>query len=159
MSRRSLLTALAAAAAVLALAGSAGGVIVPQKGMAGVRLGWTKDQVRSALGDPLRIVRGTNDFGPYTIFRYPYRVQVVFQGDVSATSVTTTGRHERTVSGAGVGSSESQLRALVPAVRCRTEGGVFRHCFYGRFEAGRRVTDFQIRDGLVRRVVVGFVID
>jgi hypothetical protein len=159
VSRGRLVTALVVAAGLLALAGPAGAVIVPQKGMAGVRLGWTAEQVRSALGDPLRVVRGMNDFGPYTIFRYPYRVQVVFQGDASVTSVTTTGRHERTSAGAGVGSSEAQLRTLHPGVRCRTEGGVFRHCFFGRFEAGRRVTDFQIRNGLVRRVVVGFVID
>jgi hypothetical protein len=159
MSRRRLVTALVASAGVLGLAGPAGGVIVPQKGMAGVRLGWTNEQVRATLGDPLRIVRGTNDFGAYTIFRYPYRVQVVFQGNVTVTSVTTTGRRERTVSGAGVATSETRLRALLPAVRCRTEGGVFRHCWLGRFVPGRRVTDFQIRGGLVRRVVVGFVID
>jgi hypothetical protein len=159
VSRRRLVPALVATAGLLALAGPAGGVIVPQKGMAGVRLGWTKEHVRATLGDPLRIVRGTNDFGAYSIFRYPHRVQVVFQGDVTVTSVTTTGGRERTVSGAGVATSEARLRALLPAVRCRTDGGAFRHCWLGRFEPGRRVTDFHIRAGLVRRVVVGFVID
>jgi hypothetical protein len=46
----------------------------------------------------------------------------------------------------------------VPGVKCRTELG-FGHCFLGRFEPGKRVTDFHLRSGKVTRVVVGFVID
>jgi hypothetical protein len=56
-------------------------------------------------------------------------------------------------------STESALRAAYPGARCRTEFGGFRHCWIGRFEPGRRVTDFRISTGLVRSILVGFVID
>jgi hypothetical protein len=158
MRRLRLIAALAAVAGALTLTGTAGATIIVQRGMAGVRLGWTKPDVRSTLGGPLRIVHGTNEFGAFTIFRYPHRVQVVFQGNVSVTSITTTGRHERTPSGIGVGSTEAALRAALPRAHCTTELG-FRHCQLGRSEPGRRVTDFAIRNGKVVRVTVGFVID
>jgi hypothetical protein len=132
--------------------------IVPQKGMAGARLGMTQTQVKGVLGEPLRVVTGSNDFGSYTQFRYPHRVTVTFQGDAAVTSVETAGRFERTAAGIGVGSTETQLKAGVAGVRCVTEFG-FRHCYVGRFEPGRRVTDFVIRAGKVTRVTVGFVID
>ena len=122
MRRLRLIAAFVAIAGALVLTGTAGATIVVQRGMAGVRLGWTKPDVRSTLGRPLRIVHGTNS-SAYTIFRYPHRVQVVFQGNVSVTSITTTGRHERTPSGIGVGSTEPALRAAIPRVHCATEFG------------------------------------
>ncbi len=132
--------------------------IVPNQGMAGVKLGMTRDAVKAALGEPLRIIHGTNDFGSYTEFRYPFLVRVTFQGDATVSAVSTTGNHERTGSGLGVGSSERSLRSGLGGLRCETIGD-FRHCYFGRFTPGRRVTDFRIVDGLVSRVVVGFVID
>ena len=155
---RLLLVASVLAVAALALTAPAGAVIVPQKGMAGVELGMTRPQVRATLGTPLRIIRGVNDFGAYTEFRYPHRVRVTFQGNAGATAVSTTGTHERTAKGAGVGTREARLRNLHPNVRCRTDFG-FRHCWLGRFQPGKRVTDFAIENGRVERVVVGVVID
>jgi hypothetical protein len=149
--------ALALAAFLLA-APVAGATIVPQQGMAGVRVGMTRAQVEAALGTPLRVVRGTNDFGRYTELRYPFRVRVLLQGDVSVTAVWTTGRRERTASGVGVGSTEAEVRAGVRGVRCETVGG-FRSCSLGSFRPGARVTDFQLRAGRVVRVTVGLVID
>jgi hypothetical protein len=35
----------------------------------------------------------------------------------------------------------------------------FRHCFVGKFLPGRIVTDFRFRNGRVRTVSIGFVID
>jgi hypothetical protein len=156
--RARLLLALAAGAAALILAAPAGATIVVQKGMAGIRLGMTPSAVRSVLGAPLAVVRGDNEFGSFTQYRYPHRVRVFFQGDVSVTAIRTTGVFERTASDVGVGSTEAAVKAGVRRVHCLTEFG-FRHCLVGRREAGRRVTDFFLRNGNVVRVVVGFVID
>jgi hypothetical protein len=145
------------AVGVLALSSTAAASIVVQRGIAGVDLGMTKAKVRARLGAPARIRRGSNEFGRFTEFVYP-RVRVSFQGNASVTALTTTSRLERTVRGVGVGSTEARVRARVAGVRCRTEFG-FRHCFVGRFLAGRRVTDFRIRRGRVTSVTVGFVID
>jgi len=149
----------AAFVAALVLAASASATIVVQQGMAGVRLSMTRAQVRGVLGQPVHVIHGVNDFGSYTEFRYPHRVVVTFQGNLSVTAVSTTGVYERTVNGAGVGSTEAQLRARVAHLTCESVTSSFRHCFVGRFDPGRRVTDFRIGNGKVTRVVVGFVID
>lgn len=143
--------------ASLALPPAAGATIVLQQGMAGVRLDLTRAQVRAKLGPPLRVVRGTNEFGAYTEFRYRGPLRVLFQGDAGATSIETTGPRERTLRGIGVGSTEASVRAKVAGLHCRTDG--VRHCFLGRFLPGHRVTDFFIRRGKVSRIVVGYVID
>ncbi len=149
--------ALAAVVVFLVLTASAGARLVPQRGMAGVQLGMSQTEVRDILGKPLAVLRQHNEFGPFTEYRYPFLLRVVFQGNESVTAIESRGRKERTARGAGVGSSRSELRRSVPDLRC--EGGVQGHCFLGAFLPGRRVTDFSLRDGRVVRVVVGFVID
>ena len=74
------------------------------------------------------------------------------------TGVSTTRTSERTASGIGVGSTEAQVKAKIKGVKCATDGG-FRHCYLGKFRAGRRVTDFAIKRGKVSRADVGVVID
>jgi hypothetical protein len=145
--------------AVLALVGTASAKLVPQQGMAGVALGMSLPQARAVLGAPSRAIHGTNDFGVYTELRYAGRaLRLVFQGNGGLTSISTTGRRERTRTGVGVGSTESQVKHGVPGVRCAGTGTA-RHCFLGTFSAGKRVTDFRLAEGRVSRVVVGFVID
>lgn len=158
--RRALIPAMAAAA-VLVLPSQAAAVIVPQQGMAGVRLGMTEAHVRSVLGRPtsatspsaeitgrVRLLR----YGSLSVLLIPSRGGRVF-------SISTTGRTQRTVRGVGVGSSEAAVRTLVRGARCRIEFG-YRHCFVGAQLAGRIVTDFSIgRSGRVLRVTVGRVID
>lgn len=118
----------------------------------------SQERVREVLGQPLRVIHGANDFGPYTEFRYPHLVRVTFQGNASVTAVSTTGRFERTSAGVGVGSAESDVEAGVPGVRCEAAGNL-RECHVGSFTPGKRVTSFLLRKGVVARVTVGFVID
>jgi hypothetical protein len=120
----------------------------------------TRPEVRAVKGDPLSVEHGTNKFGNYTIFKYG-RLQVTFQGNQGATAVWTRRPGQRTAEDIGVGSTQAELREAYPGARCRTEFGTFRHCWTGRFEPGRRVTDYRIGfdSRLVRNVRVAFVID
>ncbi|HYM63706.1 MAG TPA: hypothetical protein VES61_03410 [Gaiellaceae bacterium] len=158
MRRRRFLALSVASLAALVGTGAAQAVIVPQSSIAGIKLGMTRAEVRAHSGRPSTIVHAMNDFGPYTTFRY-FRLRVTFQGNEGATAVSTTRRRQATPAGIHVLSTESQLRAAYPGARCRTEFENFRHCWIGRFEAGRRVTDFRISTGRVRSILVGFVID
>ena len=158
MRRRRFLALSVATLAALLGAGAAQAVIIPQSSILGIKLGMTRAEVRARAGVPPTIVRGMNDFGRYTTFHY-FRLRVTFQGNEGATAVSTTRRRQETPAGIHVLSTESQLRAAYPGARCRTEFGDFRHCWIGRFQAGRRITDFRISTGRVRSILVGFVID
>ena len=155
--RASLVVLVAAFVVAVGAPGAARATIVVQKGIAGARLGMTKARVLAKLGRPPKRKSGTNDFGRWTAFVYP-RVTVTFQSGARVTSLRTTAFRERTSRGVGRGATEAQVRARVAGVHCRTEFG-FRHCFLGRFLPGRVVTDFHIRRGRVRLVVIGYVLD
>ena len=146
-----LLAPLGAPAAAEAL-------IQVDRGIAGARLGNTRAEVRAALGKPSSIRTGTNDFGRFVQYRFRGGITVIFQGRREVSTVSTTGRGDRTRRNVGVGSTEATVRARVRGVRCETIAG-FRSCHTGRFTAGEIVTDFLIRGGTVRRVSVGRVID
>ena len=155
---RYLLAFALSAACVLALAPSAGAAIQIDRGIGGARIGSSQAEVAAALGNPSRRARGRNPFGLFVRFSYRReRISVLFQGERSVTSVTTTGRGDRTPGGVGVGSTEAQADRI-RGVRCETIGGA-RTCHTGNFRPGRRVTDFHIRRGRVVRVTVGIVID
>jgi hypothetical protein len=149
-----LLVAVGLAAAALAVAAPAGAVIHPGSSIAGVKLGMTKAEVRTKLGQPDRIVRQRNEFGPVTTFRY-FRLWVTFQGNREVTAVKTTRRKERTPRGIGVGSTRAQVKARVRGVKC-PEPTI---CEKGRLVPGSRVTVFRLFKGRVTSVLVGFVID
>lgn len=166
--RRPLLAfaALAALAAPLALAAPAGAVIVPQKGMAGVRLDMTRAEVRAVLGAPDALARRNDDFGPVTIYRYDGpAIHLMFrQGRddrLRLVSASTRAGRERTSKGVGVGSTEGRVRRDVPRVKCETFPYTgTRSCHVGSYEPGTVVTDFVIaRNGRVGSVTVGVVID
>jgi len=146
-----LLTSLGAPAAASAL-------VQVDKGIAGARLGNTRGEVRTALGKPARIITGDNPFGQFVEYRYRGGIRVLFQGRTRVSSVSTTGRGDRTARNVGVGSRESTVKARVNGVKCETFGGV-RSCHTGEFNAGEIVTDFMLRRGKVVRVTVGRVID
>ena len=126
--------------------------------MAGITLDMTQAQVKKVLGSG-SAQRGKNDFGPYTILRYPkLDINVIFQGNARVTTITTSGKRERTTKDIGVGSSERAVKRNVRGVKCETFAGI-RSCHVGSFLPGKRVTDFVIRRGRVSRVTIGYVID
>jgi hypothetical protein len=144
--------------AAIVLPARASGAIIVQKGIGGVTLGMSTTKVRAGLGAPTRTRTGKNEFGRYTVFVYP-RVRVTFQGGAAATAVQTTSKQERTASGVGVGSTTVAVKTKIAAVKCELSAAGSGHCYVGKFNPGRRVTDFFISKGRVTRVVVGFVID
>jgi hypothetical protein len=138
-------------------------LIVPQRGIAGIELKMTRAQVVRAKGRPdaERLVHNEL-IGRQRMMRYD-RTRVLFGGfrrGARVVTIITRDPRQRTRSGVGVGSSEAAVRAGIPGVRCRTEFG-FRHCWRGRFRAGKRVTDltFGGRNRRVTAVSIGFVID
>ena len=141
----------------LVVAAPAGAMIQIDRGIAGARLGASPAAVRAALGTPSSSKSGSNDFGPYLQYRFAGGLNVLFQGKTAVTSVSTTGRGDRTSGGVGVGSSEAAADKL-KGVKCETIAGS-RSCHTSDFLPGKRITDFQISGGKVKRVTVGVVID
>ena len=152
------LTVAAALLAPLGAPAAAEALIQVDRGIAGARLGNSRAEVRAALGAPSSSRSGTNDFGPFLQWRFKGGITVIFQGRREVSTVSTTGRGDRTARGVGVGSTEAAVRARVRGVRCETSSGV-RSCHTGRFTVGEIITDFQIRNGKVTRVSIGRVFD
>jgi hypothetical protein len=156
---RSLPAVTAALLATLAAAPAAQAVVQIDRGIAGVRLDNSRQEVRAALGKPSRIVTGSNEFGPYTQFRYRRaKIVVTFQGNAGVTNVSTTGLGDRTARGVGVGSTEQAVKNRVGGITCETSDGV-RLCRTKAGLPGQRLTDFFIKSGKVSRINVGIVID
>jgi hypothetical protein len=150
-----------AAIVVLVGGGAVGAVgegrVVPQKGIAGVRLGLTQAQVKARVGLPAKVERGSNEIGSYTTYRYrTYRV--TFFGGRNVTQVATLSPRERTAAGVGVGSTRAAVVANVAGARCLRELG-YDHCYVGTWKPGRVVTDFALEGGRVTRISIGYVID
>src|SRR5687767_611622 len=150
--------AVAALVASLAAPAAAEALIQVDRGIAGARLGNSRAEVRAALGAPASTRSGTNDFGRVLQWRFRGGITVIFQGRREVSTVSTSGRGDRTRRNVGVGSSERTVRRRVPGVRCETIAG-FRSCHTGRFTAGEIITDFLIRNGKVTRVSIGRVLD
>ena len=149
---------VAALVAPLGVPAAAEALIQVDRGIAGARLGNSRAEVRAALGRPASIRTGTNDFGRFVQYRYRGGINVIFQGRREVSTVSTTGRGDRTRRNVGVGSTEAQVKNRVRGIRCETIAG-FRSCHTGRFTVGEVVTDFLIRNGKVTRVSIGRVFD
>ena len=157
MKRLVAVSVLVAGATLLAPA-PAGAIIQLDRGIAGARLGNTKAEVRTALGQPNRVRNGSNDFGPFTVFVYAGGIRVTFQSGNTVTAVSTRGVGDRTARGVGVRSTRATVEQRVPGVDCDTFMGTT-ICQRGEGLPGERVTAFFVRNGRVVRVTVGIVID
>ena len=135
---------LAAAALVaLVVAATASATIKPGRGMSGLTLGMTPAQVQAKLGRP--IGKGAGRW-------YYARVWVGFRSR-RVVELSTTRSTERLANGVGVDSSETQLKAAFPRVKCAA-ASPFRRCRLGSGAPGTRVTDFMIGRGRVLQVSV-----
>jgi len=157
--RRLLVSLTLLGAFAVMVPGEAAAIIQIDKGIAGVRVGNTKKQVRAALGNPKRIRHGMNEFGPFTQFDYAGRIRVLFSGGNRVTLVSTRGLGDRTARGVGVRSRLSAVQNRVPGVTCEPPSLGLRVCHTNDFVPGQRVTSFIVRNGRVIRADVGVVID
>jgi hypothetical protein len=158
LTQRSLVVLAVTTACALVLAATAQALIQVQRGISGVALNMTPAQVKTGLGTPSKINTGTNTFGKFTQYVYPGGITVAFQGNANVTAVVITGQTDRTATGVGVGSTENAVKTGVPGVKCETIAGA-RDCHVGAFLPGKKITDFLMKNGHVKRVTVGFVID
>jgi len=141
----------------LLFAPAAEAVIQLDRAISGARLGNSKAEVRTALGQPRRVIHRAGLFGPTTEFRYRGGLRVIFLSG-RVTLAGTTGLGDRTRRGVGVGSTEQAVRNKVPGVTCETFEGT-RICSRGAEQPGERGSFFFIRQGEVTRVDVALVID
>jgi hypothetical protein len=126
------LLAASLAATCLVCAASAGATIKPGRGMSRVELGMTPAQVQAKLGRP--VAKGG--------FKWFYaRVTVTFRNR-RVVELMTTRSTERFANGLGVDSSEAQVRAAWPQVKCAAMPPFYRRCRLGTGEPGSRNTDF-----------------
>ena len=151
---------------IVAAAGApARATIFLQRSIAGVRIGMTKSQVRTVLGKPGYVKRGRTPavkirdrngrlaLGYYTEYRWP-GLRVVFTGDRTVTSISTTRRSQRTPRGLGVGTTKQELKARVAGLHCRVVLGS-NYCYLGTLKYHTRTTVFYIESGRVSRIEVG----
>lgn len=136
----------AAALAALCLAGSAGATIKPGRGMSRVELGMTARQVQAKLGKP--VAKGGWKW-------YYARVTVTFRNR-RVVELMTTRSTERFANGLGVDSTEAEVRAAFPRLRCEKMPPFYRRCRLGTGARGSRNTDFII--GTTGRVIYVIVL-
>jgi hypothetical protein len=148
-----------AAVAAVAIASPAHAALVPQRSLAGVKLGMTEAAVRAAKGAPDEINQPQHPIaGEVTEYRYGLTYVTIFPQS-GVMNVTTTSKRERTSTGVGVGSTVRQVKRGIPRIRCVREFGIH-HCYLGSYRAGRTVTNLVIgKRGTVRRITLGRVID
>jgi hypothetical protein len=163
LKRLSLLTLLL----LLVLAAPAGAVIVPGKGMAGVKLNDCIDDVPGVLGPPDKTFGKKDVFG--FVERYTYvklGLKLEFRQGAGEclvlTSIRTTKAAERTKEGVGKGTKQKALRRKLKGEKCRTfrQPKKIRICWLGSMTPSKPITEFRIDSkGRVNNIRVAYVID
>ena len=116
MSRRLATTFALVLVMTLAMPTIAGAVIRVNKGIFGVSLGQSQKQVKRKLGRPNDVNRSR---GHIRWFYDRKQLMVSFRSRTKrVVSLFTDNPRERTPTGVGVGSTEEQVLAGVPGVRC-----------------------------------------
>jgi hypothetical protein len=134
--------------------------VVPQKSIAGVKLGMSSTQVRSVLGEPKSDRTVPNEIqGRVRVLDYGLTDVTLGASSDTVQNVTTTSRRQRTSKDVGVGSLRATVAKKVPGAKCSREYGVA-HCVVGQLRAGRTVTTFLLsKRNHVKRITLGYVID
>lgn len=164
MTRRVVLVVLLL---VLALPVGAGAVVVPGKGMFGIEVGMTAEQVLAVHPDPSGDVTTRNRT---TIYTYGSQgVRVYMDPDASNTHwvvnrIATKKGRERTAEGVGVGTAERNVRAKLAGEHCRTAHRIEpqrRDCYLGSHHVDAILTTFHegLKSHIVRSVTVERVLD
>ncbi len=152
---------------VLALPAGAGAVVVPGKGMFGIEVGMTAEQVLAVHPDPSGDVTTRNRT---TIYTYGSQgVRVYMDPDASNTHwvvnrIATKKGLERTPEGVGVGTAERNVRAKLAGEHCRTDQRIEpqrRDCYLGSHHVDAVLTTFHegLKSHVVRSVTVERVLD
>jgi hypothetical protein len=141
------LAAAALVLAALALPAGASATIKPARGMSGVTLGMTPAQVQAKLG--ARVLKS----GPR--WYYP-TLTLTFRGG-RVVELTTRKMYERLANGLGIRSTERQLRAAFPRIRCEA-WTIFRRCRLGSDAKGSPVTDFIVDRGRVTQITIARIL-
>jgi hypothetical protein len=163
--RSTLAVALVVLLATLLLAGYASAAahsLVLGRSMAGVRLGDSLARLHQVLGQPKAVRHVHNEItGSERIDIYG---RLAFGSFPSADAeeavlyMQTTRRSIRTASGIGVGTRKHRLERELPGMSCY--GHICTIVAGGGLQTiGKRVTTFRIRNGRVRVVSIGRVID
>ncbi len=131
--------------------------LVLNRSMAGVELGSSLTRLHEVLGPPRAVRYVSNEItGSLRIDVYGKLSFSSYDGPILG--MQTTRRSLRTTSGIGVGTTKRRLEREFPSLSCygRTcaivAGG-------GVATIGKRVTTFRVRDGVVRSVSIGRVLD
>ena len=137
----------------LLLAAPAGAVIVPGKGMAGVKLGQCIEDVVAVIGEPDRTFGKTEPTGEF-VESYKYEklgIIIRFYHGPGECLVTgeffTATRKERTAEGVGKGTTRRTLKKKLKHVKCETfrqSKRKIRSCHIGKFTPSKRVTEFRM---------------
>ena len=135
MKRLAVLTVLI----VLALPAAASAKIVINKGMWGIHLGQTQQQVRIKLGTPDQTAR----FPFSTIWYYANRQLTIqfFTKGGALFALYTTSPKQKTSNGIGVGSTKQAVKKRISGVRCNFQPAAGTACVVSSSSAG---TNFHV---------------
>jgi hypothetical protein len=143
-------------AAALLVTPPAHASIVIGKGIGGVFLGMTTEQVRNVLSGPHATVRPRPYYGPQLEFLYPHYL-IIFAGRRTVTSISTTSPAEKTTAGVGIGSTRATVKSKVTHVHCGDHS--YGQCLVGDFLPGHVITQFDFSNGRVSQVSIAIVLE
>lgn len=134
------------------LPGAAHALIVPGRGIAGVRIGYSEARVRGVLGKPIKVVP------PGWAFGAPLDGRVGFDHARRVNDVWTASPRQRTARGVGPGASLRRVKRSYPKAKCTGSGKRARVCTLVSHRRGHTIQTAFLFRGRLRRVDIYVVI-